>query len=439
MEDHIVALLTDFAKYSKEYPIVAAGIGMWALGVGTYLIKTLPIRLWRLVIKHATTTLTIASSHISYHEFLQWYEENNYSHNSRSIKISNGRYGYDHMIKAMGYGTHYFFFGWTPVRLTLVQKEVQASERERDEVMMTVVGRSHKTFDKIFADIKQKKEIKTDKVTVMKFKDDWIRESDQRKRNLDSVCLNDGVRDTIVDFVDSFRLREDFNLQHGINHQTAIMLYGPPGTGKTSVIKAIASHYDLKIYNMSPAAIGNIGNAFASLPENSLVVIEDIDSNKSLFARPGSKTLDKSVRQNDSDLMEELMLGGFTSISDVLNAIDGVSVSHGRILLATTNHIESLDPALLRTGRFDLKVEIGYADNFALTQFLERFFPGKSLPNGYQIKDNICSADIQKAAIDNLDDSNKFLVQFRKSRKLVKGSPQLTSAACRTLEPALLG
>ena len=439
MTESIRVLVENFAQYSKEYPIVAAGIGMWALGVGTYLLRTIPLKLWGLFVKHATTTLTMASTHISYHDFLRWFEENEYSHNSRSIKISNGRYGYEDMIKAMGYGTHYFMFGWTPVRLTMSQKETQASERERDEIKMTVLGRSHRTFDRIFTQIKESKEKKTDKVAIMKYKDDWVLASEQRKRSLDSVCLNKGVKDDIINFVESFREREQFHLNHGINHQTAVLLYGPPGTGKTSVVKAIASHFDMTIYNMSPSSLLHIATAFQALPEDSLVVIEDIDSNKALYARTkleqspaktdeepteskaGRRRKNRSTASNEASelpfgaaMTQELLMSGLTSMSDVLNAIDGVSVAHGRILLATTNHPEKLDPALLRSGRFDLKIEIGYADNYAMGQFLERFFPGETLPDDYQIKDGVCPADIQSAAIECLDDPQEFLKRFEK-------------------------
>ncbi|KAL3453099.1 hypothetical protein BJX65DRAFT_302994 [Aspergillus insuetus] len=49
------------------------------------------------------------------------------------------------------------------------------------------------------------------------------------------------------------------------------------------------------------------------------------------------------------------------SLSDVLNVIDGVAACEGRILVMTTNHLEKLDPALIRPGRVDMAIEFGYS------------------------------------------------------------------------------
>jgi chaperone BCS1 len=58
-----------------------------------------------------------------------------------------------------------------------------------------------------------------------------------------------------------------------------------------------------------------------------------------------------------------------------LNAIDGVAAGEGRLLFATTNHPEKLDPALIRPGRIDRRVEIGLADREQLARMFRRFYP----------------------------------------------------------------
>jgi chaperone BCS1 len=63
------------------------------------------------------------------------------------------------------------------------------------------------------------------------------------------------------------------------------------------------------------------------------------------------------------------------TFSGLLNALDGVAAGEGRILFATTNHPERLDPALVRPGRIDRKVHIGLADCQQIRRIFQRFFP----------------------------------------------------------------
>ena len=102
-------------------------------------------------------------------------------------------------------------------------------------------------------------------------------------------------------------------------------------------------------------------------------------------------------------------LFSFTNMSDVLNAIQGLHSSHGRILIATTNHFDRLDEALIRSGRFNLKTKIDYADNYVASQFVERFFPDNKLPEGFQVRPNMPSSDIEKEVLDNLDSFDNFV------------------------------
>ena len=96
----------------------------------------------------------------------------------------------------------------------------------------------------------------------------------------------------------------------------------------------------------------------------------------------------------------------FTNLSDVLNSIDGVQSNHGRILILTTNHIEGLDPALLRPGRIDLKVKIDYVNNEVLNQFFKVFFPHFIIPNTFKIKDKIPAAEVQNLILKDYEPEN---------------------------------
>ena len=103
--------------------------------------------------------------------------------------------------------------------------------------------------------------------------------------------------------------------------------------------------------------------------DKDIIVVEDIDSNPATSDRD---TKDNNNKRGDAESEIRTILGG--GISRILNALDGISISHGRVVIMTTNHIEKLDAALLRPGRIDVKLELGYVtgevfDGFALAFF----------------------------------------------------------------------
>jgi len=196
MEIFVKDLIEAFNSYAKEYPMVGGGITLWALGTATYLLRSIPKAAYDLFLRNFTTKLTLVNTSDSFHLFLKWYRDNNFSHNSRYIKISNGRWGYDRMIKAMGYGNHYFIFNRNLIKLNLLEVAAVGSDRERDIISMTLFGRSHKTFDKIFDSIDQS-DLDKGKVVLHEYKESWCRVSEQRKRDISTIHLNHGKKDKI--------------------------------------------------------------------------------------------------------------------------------------------------------------------------------------------------------------------------------------------------
>lgn len=67
------------------------------------------------------------------------------------------------------------------------------------------------------------------------------------------------------------------------------------------------------------------------------------------------------------------------TLSGLLNALDGVASSEGRIVFMTTNYLDRLDAALIRPGRVDMKEYIGYCTRYQLEQMYRRFYNGPSV------------------------------------------------------------
>ena len=91
-------------------------------------------------------------------------------------------------------------------------------------------------------------------------------------------------------------------------------------------------------------------------------------------------------------------------LSDLLEALDGVLEMSGRMLIMTTNHLEKLDPALIRPGRVDTSLELKRCNKNTIRQFFESFF-GKEQCHAVamkNIKDDVWTpAEVAQICINN--------------------------------------
>ena len=143
-------------------------------------------------------------------------------------------------------------------------------------------------------------------------------------------------------FLDSKGMYEEL----GIPYRRGYLLAGPPGTGKSSLILAVASHFELPIYSVPLRGTEISGERLAALLAScrkpSLIALEDIDCLRVATSR----------KSNTKDSL---------TIADLLNAVDGIGASEDRVLFMTANHPEILDFALTRAGRIDRKFYVDYA------------------------------------------------------------------------------
>ncbi|KAI3053333.1 hypothetical protein CBS147353_11492 [Aspergillus niger] len=200
----------------------------------------------------------------------------------------------------------------------------------------------------------------------------WVPMATKSPRFLSSVALDQEVKmDIVKDVTEFFYPRtEPCYKERGIPYRRGIALYGPPGTGKSSLCHAIASMLCMDIYTFSLGSSGLNDNTLSALfqkcPERSIVLLEDIDA-AGVPKRGGDISSEPSQEATEGvENAETHNTGseqGSISLSGLLNVIDGVAAKEGRLLFITTNHIDRLDPALLRAGRVDMKAFIGYAND----------------------------------------------------------------------------
>ena len=165
-------------------------------------------------------------------------------------------------------------------------------------------------------------------------------------REINTLFFEDNVKESIINHIDGFLKNKDLYQKRSLLYKTGILFYGDPGTGKTSLAKAIATKYkiDMAIINMSTFEGLNVESLTTSLNADKkmyLVLLEDIDTMFDTLDRTDTK----SNRNN-------------AVINKLLQFLDSNSSPTNVIFIATTNHPEKLDEAILRSGRFDLKVAV---------------------------------------------------------------------------------
>ncbi|KAK0383061.1 hypothetical protein NLU13_8976 [Sarocladium strictum] len=172
---------------------------------------------------------------------------------------------------------------------------------------------------------------------------EWAPLGDPRKkRPLGSVILDQGVKEGVVADVRDFMTRQQ--------------------CGKSSFIQSLAGELDFSVAMVNLSEMGMTDDKLAylltKLPKRSILLLEDADA---AFV---------NRRQRDSDGYS----GATVTFSGLLNALDGLAAGEERIAFLTTNHIDRLDPALIRPGRVDMTVRIGEATKYQAAQMWDRFY-----------------------------------------------------------------
>ncbi|KAF9814843.1 hypothetical protein IEO21_04895 [Rhodonia placenta] len=213
----------------------------------------------------------------------------------------------------------------------------------------------------------------------------WSQMGTRPKRPLQSIILEPGVKELLLDDAHDFLDSQDWYTDRGIPFRRGYLLYGAPGSGKTSMIQSIAGELGLDVYIVTLSRSGMDDNALSELiselPARCIALMEDIDA---AFSRPVTRDLGKDKKPEDEnpegasqDRTEDST--SRVTLSGLLNALDGIGAQEGRILFATTNDYAALDPALIRPGRMDLHVEFRLASKYQAQELFRCFYtPSKS-------------------------------------------------------------
>ena len=171
----------------------------------------------------------------------------------------------------------------------------------------------------------------------------------------DDVAGEDEAKENLAEIVEYLHDPSKYR-EIGASMPKGVLLVGPPGTGKTMLAKAVAGESNVPFFSMSGSEFvemfvgmgaSKVRDLFKQAKEKApcIVFIDEIDA-------IGQK---RDGRVMGHDEREQ-------TLNQLLTEMDGFEENNGVILLAATNRPESLDPALLRPGRFDRRVPVELPD-----------------------------------------------------------------------------
>jgi hypothetical protein len=185
-------------------------------------------------------------------------------------------------------------------------------------------------------------------------------------KTMANTILSLDVEKKLFDDVEWFMNNEQWYTGKGIDYKRGYLIHGVPGTGKTSCIKAIANRYHLPIFNLD----------FDTIKNNSQLISLTNDIVYQVGDRPYIISIEDFDRHDLICEKHPYNRQSKVTIQCLLNVIDGVVETHGRLLFITCNdkmNIESIK-ALVRPGRVDSTIEIGPCNGEQASRLVNNYF-----------------------------------------------------------------
>lgn len=349
---------------SQGNQMIAGAITLALSGMVGFMFTRLPSMIMHFIKVQFVTSLTLNNTdwakRTTFIKVTTFLHSKTTERGSRSLSFESGYIDGENVTAVtVGYGNHFFWYRGRLMWLNKSKLDSSGSENMKEEITIKVLGRKHDIFHQLLADNTPDK--KHNMLTVSVFEDkEWRVQTKIPKTGLDKLALNPETRAEFINDFDYFISNEETYTKLNLPYKMTIALHGLSGSGKTSVIRALASDYNMNVCLLPLVSMTDASfyHAVTTAPKNSIIVIEDFDSCTAVSKRSGI-TGDSNPPPSDkpSD-MEEIsaMLG--ISLSGILNTLDGIASLHGNIIFMTTNCISKVDPALLRSGRIDKVMEL---------------------------------------------------------------------------------
>ena len=247
---------------------------------------------------------------------------------------------------------------------------------------------------------------------------------EDNKVNFEQVAGLQEEKEELEEIVDFLKEPKKY-IDVGARIPKGVLLEGPPGTGKTLLAKAVAGEAGVPFFSISGSdfvemfvgvGASRVRDLFADGKKNApcIIFIDEIDA----VARKRGSGLGGGHDEREQTL------------NQLLVEMDGFGVNEGIIVMAATNRVDILDPAILRPGRFDRKVMVGAPDVKGREEILQVHAKNKPLAEDVSLKEiaqttaGFTGADLEnllnESALRAAREDRKFIVKEDITKSFIK-------------------
>lgn len=383
--------LSSMLALLKGNQFLSGGLIMGLIGSLALALRSVPKKLYNIIQNRLFVQLEFTTKDSrTYSYFLDWLSTLDYAKKNKNISFSVDN-SYDGiaalhvsedtrrddavlkdsakdkiMTGVFGYGSHTFKYKKRRFWLEIERVEMQGIQYDRATLKCYSIN--NKVLSEITEDIigVRIKKLKNNLEVLFPSGAYDTHMANVKKKRGSSLFYNNNLYSNILSEIKLFMDDRPWYEEKDIPHTRGYLLYGPPDTGKTCMVKALASDLNLPIVavNLKTVVESELKRTLTHRHTPYILLIEDIDN---VFVK-------NNVAEEEAG--EHYNRDGAFDLTSLLNLLDGITGSDvTRILFVTTNIKECLDSALLRPGRVDRHIELGYATDEQIQQLYKFLMP----------------------------------------------------------------
>lgn len=270
----------------------------------------------------------------------------------------------------------------------------------------------------LYYDWAHEERLKKTKRECWKFENVWQGSTIRLIKKPECYFIRDDVKQFLLRDVETFLKSETRYTELSIPYKRGYILYGPPGCGKTSFQYVVSNVFKKDIYKICAKDLKQkvFQYMIRQLGTDKVITIDDAD-------RLSSFQEEKGVDAKDDE--------GYIDLKTLLDVFDGYEYLYGCIIIISCNDISKLPPALMRSGRFDIKQVIDFPSLDCIVKMLKYVFGESYLERIEEWADNLKLPRFESVNVCTAEVLNTYILANREDFEMA--IDQLTKRLNQTI------